>query len=231
MISLFLFECIPTTLNANQPSQHLVLSQIMYMEGFKFSLLHTEPCLNLFLPSWTLDTVTKFHLAMVAVFAVSFLLEGLSAWRYRIVKSVQRHQQSSSGILSTTFGLRLVVTLMHGLQGLLGYLVMLAVMTYSLELLLTVVAGLALGYAVFFQYEEALARVHVTTNPCCSFLKGEARETIRMQVRDNHNNDHDDENDDDDDEEQEENNDDSNSERGVLIAEAVTPTETPRETA
>jgi hypothetical protein len=169
------------------------------MDGFQFSLSQTEdtqqqptqPCLNLLFPSWTLDTREKFYVAIAVVFLASFCLEGLSAWRYRIVQSVRKQQQRYRQQTSTstqaqttapstppvsTQGLRFVLTLLHGLQGLLGYLVMLAVMTYSAELLFAVVLGLALGYATFFQFEEAFGRVHVTSNPCCSFLKGEARE-------------------------------------------------------
>jgi hypothetical protein len=190
------------------------------MDGFRFSLSETNiegqqpshPCLNLLFPSWTLDTREKFYLAIVGVFFASFCLEGLSAWRYRIVQSVrhqqQRHRQQQSTSTGTaqasssrsttlpppvsTQGLRFVVTLLHGLQGLLGYLVMLAVMTYSAELLFSVVLGLALGYAAFFQFEEAFGRVHVTSNPCCSFLKGEAREITPVTVQGPENDDNDD---------------------------------------
>lgn len=150
----------------------------MYMDGFKLTLANNkEPCLNLFLPDWTLDTPAKFYAAMGGCFLLALFVEGLSAWRYRIVRSVKQshrrdHQQSNTQIL------RLVVAAFHGLQGLVGYFLMLAIMTFSVELLLSVTLGLAVGYGVFFQYEEALGRVHVTTNPCCSFLEGEARETL-----------------------------------------------------
>ena len=152
-------------------------TQIMYMEGFKFSTSASEPCLNLFFPDWTLDTSGKFYAACAGVLVLAIVVEGLSALRYRIVRSVKRvHQSPSAELSSSTQALRLVVTLLHGLQGLLGYLLMLAVMTFSVELLLAVVVGLAIGYGAFFQYEEAMGRIHVTTNPCCSFLESEARE-------------------------------------------------------
>ena len=152
----------------------------MYMEGFKFTLAEDEqPCLNLFFPDWTLDTASKFYTALVGCFCLAMFVEGLSAFRYRIVRSVkQAHRQ---GDQSSTQTLRLVVALCHGMQGLVGYLLMLAVMTFSVELFLSVVLGLAVGYAAFFQYQEALGRVHVTTNPCCSFLEGEARETLTQE--------------------------------------------------
>ena len=147
----------------------------MYMEGFKFTLANNdEPCLNLFFPDWTLDTPDKFYAAVGAVFLLAIAVEGISALRYKIVRSVKGvHRRAAP-----SQALRLVVTVLHGLQGLLGYLLMLSIMTFSVELLFAVVLGLAVGYGVFFQYEEALGRVHVTTNPCCSFLEGEARETL-----------------------------------------------------
>ena len=147
------------------------------MDGFKFSLADEEPCLNLFFPDWTLDSKPKFYVAMVGVFFLAIFFEGLSSWRYRIVLSVKlAHRRNVDTGPNSTQMLRLVVTLMHGLQGLVGYLLMLTIMTFSVELLLTAVSGLAVGYGIFFQYEEALGRLHVTTNPCCIFLEGEARE-------------------------------------------------------
>jgi hypothetical protein len=53
---------------------------------------------------------------------------------------------------------------------------MLAVMTYSAELLIMTIAGLATGYAVFFNIEDDLDGTHVTTNPCCNFMMDEAKE-------------------------------------------------------
>lgn len=160
----------------------------MYMDGFKFSLSGDEhPCLNLFFADWTLDTKGKFYAALFGVFALAVIVEAISTFRYRIVRSVKKaHRRASSSSSQSqsqrsTQILRLFVTLLHGLQGLLGYLLMLATMTFSVELLLAVVLGLAVGYGIFFQYEEALGRLHVTSNPCCNFLEGEARETQTEQ--------------------------------------------------
>eukprot|EP00977_Amphora_coffeiformis_P024114 scaffold15089_cov168-Amphora_coffeaeformis.AAC.6 len=126
---------------------------------------------------WTLDSRQKFYAAMAGVFFLAIFVEGLSNLRYRIVHSVKlAHRRRDDVAPKSTQMLRLVVTLMHGLQGLVGYMLMLAIMTFSVELLLAAVLGLAIGYGIFFQYEEALGRLHVTTNPCCSFLEGEARE-------------------------------------------------------
>ena len=153
----------------------------MYMEGFKFTMANEEPCLNLFFADWTLNSSTKFYAAMVGCFFLAIFVEGLSALRYRIVRSVKQAHRRGDQQQSSTQGLRLVVSVFHGLQGLVGYLLMLSIMTFSVELLLSVAVGLAVGYGLFFQYEEAFGRVHVTTNPCCSFLEGEARETLTQE--------------------------------------------------
>jgi hypothetical protein len=156
----------------------------MYMDGFRFSLQGNQPCLNLFFPEWTLDSKAKFYGALVGIFLLALVVEAISTFRYRIVQVAKKAHRRSEGTAGTSSRtsvvcLRLSVTVLHGVQGLLGYMLMLATMTFSVELLAAVVLGLALGYGFFFQRAEALGRLHVTSNPCCSFLEGEARETMR----------------------------------------------------
>jgi Ctr copper transporter family len=69
---------------------------------------------------------------------------------------------------------------LHGFQALLGYVVMLATMTFSVEILLAVVAGLSTGYYFFFAGEVGLEG-HVTTNPCCNFMQDESNEHEQQQ--------------------------------------------------
>ena len=62
-------------------------------------------------------------------------------------------------------------------------------MTFSTELLLAVVAGLAAGYGLFFQTADFLAKenvdedLHVTSNPCCDFMEEESREQYSYRLR------------------------------------------------
>ena len=67
---------------------------------------------------------------------------------------------------------RIGITLLHGLQALVGYVLMLATMTFSVELFCCVVFGLGLGYFVFYDDKDT----HVTTNPCCNYMQDEADE-------------------------------------------------------
>merc|ERR1719384_462579 len=55
-----------------------------------------------------------------------------------------------------------------------GYILMLATMTFSVELLLCVIVGLGIGFILFYDERDG----HVTTNPCCSFMQSESDERI-----------------------------------------------------
>lgn len=135
---------------------------VMYMDGFRFTLAGNfeTQCLNLFFPSWTLNTKGKFVAAMFGVTALAIATEGISALRLRLHKSMVPGTKRKATIMA-----------MHGFQAFMGYMIMMVTMTFSVELLLCVVLGLGIGYGIFF--DDATAS-HVTTNPCCSFMEDEA---------------------------------------------------------
>jgi len=54
-------------------------------------------------------------------------------------------------VLSNPHFVRGILTCLHGLQALTGYILMLATMTFSVEFLFMTVVGLAFGYVLFFQ--------------------------------------------------------------------------------
>jgi hypothetical protein len=149
--------------------------------GFRVSLRGNQPCLNLFFPGWTLDTPGKFAAAMIGIALLGVFVEGVSKLRHRTVKAAKRAHVSEDLQRWNPQFLRFAITLLHGSQALTGYILMLATMTFSIELLLSAVFGLALGYAIFFQTEEHYLgdSGHVTTNPCCGFMEEEAKELRR----------------------------------------------------
>jgi Ctr copper transporter family len=106
---------------------------------------------------------------MIGVFLLAVAVEGIAKFRIHFVRSANVKSWDARKI-------RTCVTLLHGFHAFLGYVVMLAVMTYSAELLIVAVAGLATGYAVFFSLQDDLDGVHVTANPCCTFMMEEAKE-------------------------------------------------------
>jgi hypothetical protein len=133
---------------------------IMYMDGFRLSLSsssanNNNPCLNFYFPEWTLNTRSKFWWAMLGTIALGVVTEGISKLRSTLSKKLKGNVKRWS------------ITVLHGLQALVGYILMLCTMTFSVELLFCVIFGLALGFAIFYD-EDGL---HVTTNPCCNFIQ------------------------------------------------------------
>jgi len=109
----------------------------------------------------------------VFVFLLSFATEGCSKFRHTM--SLQWPRQQQSRRMRQIF-----ISALHGVQALLGYVVMLATMTFSVEILLSVVLGLSCGYYYYFAGELGLEG-HVTTNPCCSFLQSEGDDQAQRQ--------------------------------------------------
>lgn len=123
-------------------------------------------CLNFLWPSWTLDTRFRFVAACIGTMVLGFAVEGFSKFRYRLHASRAPRQRNRHRNNS----LRLLVRpLLHGAQGLMGYVLMLITMTYSVELLLSVVIGLGVGYGVWFRFEDQ--HQASSANPCCDFLQ------------------------------------------------------------
>ena len=136
------------------------------MEGFRVSLKGNQPCLNLYFSGWTLDSRLKFVSAMFGILVLAVATEGISKLRFLMSRRLKGSRK------------RWTVTCLHGLQALVGYLLMLATMTFSVELLLCVIVGLGLGFAIFYDDDDN----HVTTNPCCNFIQDEAKERYDTMV-------------------------------------------------
>jgi len=143
---------------------------VMYMDGFRWTLLGTgdDGCINLLFPSWKLDTVPRFLLAMAAVFATGVAAEGIRRWRRELSSSRRRIDDDDDAVV--VVGRRrfraLQQVCLQGLGLLSAYLLMLVVMTYSYELLGCVVGGLMAGYYLF---DNEVLRYGGGT-PCCGSL-------------------------------------------------------------
>jgi hypothetical protein len=138
------------------------------MDGFRWALKGGQPCINLYFASWKLNSAHKMILAMMGILLLAIGTEAISKYRHTLstrAKTTSAHSRAAQKLRTTQMGL-------HGLQALAGYILMLATMTFALELLCSVIVGLVIGYAFFGgdQYN------HVTTNPCCAFLEDEACE-------------------------------------------------------
>ena len=171
--------------------------------GFHLSLRSGHPCLNLLFDWWTLNARWKVVLSLLLVFAWAVAVEGLAKFRHVTVAQCKQQQQqrsNTSNTFSTAMMMMMVrrysIPLLHGLQAAAGYTLMLIAMTFSLEMIGSVVVGLATGYGIFFKLSPTIPnssssdtaggsdsdpyqlRQHVTTNPCCEFMEEESKETI-----------------------------------------------------
>jgi hypothetical protein len=143
------------------------------MEGFRWTLKGGSSCINLFFPGWTLNTHGKVIAAMVGVLVLAMTTEAISKLRHKL--SVKARNVATGQ--SERKKLVLAQTLMHGVHAFFGYIVMLATMTFSLELLCCVISGLTIGYFTFGGETYS----HLSTNPCCAFLQEEANEREFVQ--------------------------------------------------
>ena len=113
----------------------------MFMRGFQRTFSSSpKPCLVYYFQSWVLSDEGKFKGAMVYSFLLGLLTQGLTVMRAIVVVHVPRKKYILVGI--------------YVLQMFMGYILMFVAMTYSVELLLSVVMGLAFGYFVFHRGKQ-----------------------------------------------------------------------------
>jgi F0F1-type ATP synthase assembly protein I len=164
----------------------------MYMTGFHFSLWQTNaPCLNFLWPTWTLDSQWKFYTAMILTMGLGILVEVLPIWKMKFLRHItertpaahdQQHQHSKKEQMQI-----LLLSTIHGIQALLGYILMLVAMTYSVELIMSVLTGISLGFYMCFKVKKRLGSSSSSShrlqessemgmgvlghcNPCCEFV-------------------------------------------------------------
>lgn len=107
----------------------------MYMDGFHWL---DSTCVIYLFPEWVLSTPGKLAGAAIGSILFGMLLEGVIRGRRDIVQTMPVSWKRL-GVSSTIYGMQLMM----------GYLLMLVVMTYSAPLFLSVIIGLMLGHIVF----------------------------------------------------------------------------------
>jgi len=208
------------------------MGTVMYMDGFHWALGSSSsgsppPCLNLFFPSWTLYSRSRFVFGMASVTSLGILVEACGVWRTRCLRRgrarrrrrmVEEARGSSAGptnpqpTLSTIRSKRLmciivpksvrhffdtrcdlIAAALHASRILLGYLLMLAVMSYAVEFLISAVFGVVLGRYLFMDKDggesnddEETTRLDARYgnntwgggDPCCDFDDEEGSEPL-----------------------------------------------------
>ena len=119
-------------------------SMSMHMTGFKsvFSSSST-PCIDLFFSSWKLDSKLKFTIAAIMLALFAFCVEGFLCLRRVCARNMMTWEMKAG---RAGADLRVVVnSVLFTIQALLGYLLMLAAMTYQIELLVYLLCGVFVG--------------------------------------------------------------------------------------
>jgi Ctr copper transporter family len=146
-------------------------------------------CLSYLSPSLELSSPGRFALAMLASFLFAFSLEALTALKSAAVFSKRRSPASPTGTSGDDNGAlrfgprqrRSLLALLYGLQGLLGFILMLVIMAYSVELVASVVAGVMVGHAAF----GSLAPAPSSCSCSCSCPAAPAEPASRQPPRRN----------------------------------------------
>lgn len=144
----------------------------MYMDGFHWSLFfqHMKSpkmiCLNYFVSTWKVQYPSEFRGCMIYTFLLAILLEALSSIR-AVCGQYFQHQRSSivrgQHHIGSSFHYRrrlgllevsrhIITIILYAFQTIIGYLIMLIVMSYSMELLLSILFGLIIGNGLFVRY-------------------------------------------------------------------------------
>ena len=161
--------------NSTRPFCDASMPMTMYMDGFRSPLLAylfhpsdanttptVPPCLNFLFRDWTLDTPYKFVMAMVAVAVLGIGVEAIAAIRsggtipsYFLCHRHCHRRRHSTPIITQyqRWILQSAVVGSHVLQALIGYVLMLAAMSYSAELFCCALLGLGIGYAICLEAE------------------------------------------------------------------------------
>lgn len=134
-------------------------------------------CVLLWFEGWTLDTKAKYAMALILIFVMATSNEGFSMLRRKMGPG-QNQVPSST--------LQLARVLLYGAQMIVAYLLMLVVMTYEINLCMSLLVGLMSGHYFFTlrpaaretqhksrlgelgSMREPLAKQHMSSHtPCC----------------------------------------------------------------
>ena len=141
----------------------------MAMSGFESVVSADANCIILFFKPWLLDSPLKFAFGCIGVFLLGMLVEATIRLRRQVTKSIRPSQAWLKEV---------AVISLFGLNVALGYLAMLAAMTFNVEIFISTVMGLSVGHLVFANSKEP---VRESADACC--VTSEATPEIRTGLR------------------------------------------------
>jgi hypothetical protein len=118
---------------------------------------------------------------MILVTALGISIEAISTYKIRL------------SITNTRKIKKFYITLLNFIQALIGYLLMLAVMSYSIELLLCASSGYALGHSIFDDKKQQYLKMKnqpTDSNPCHLEFGDDLGATVTAMKTKRNNDDH-----------------------------------------
>ena len=133
----------------------------MNMDGFS-SMFDDDPmCINFLFRTWTLDNRTKFAFACIGSCLMGLSVEFLTRSR-RLLKEMP---PADGAVMDTRRRHNACLLGLYAVQVIIGYAVMLVIMTYNVELFICTIMGLIIGHGFF----NLNAPVLDSTDACCSY--------------------------------------------------------------
>ncbi|KAM1021667.1 hypothetical protein ACFX2I_042736 [Malus domestica] len=135
---------------------------------------------TLLFDSWKTDTWTSYSLTVLACLLVPAFYQYLEALRVRIKRAASSSSLKSASdapirapLLAAKLGGaggrfsagRLAESVLFGVNAAIGYMIMLAIMSFNGGVFVAIVVGLAIGYLAFLSGDDDVAGV-VVDNPC-----------------------------------------------------------------
>jgi len=127
----------------------------MVMSGFESVGSPNANCIILFFRPWLLNSAVKFAFGCLGVFLLGLVVEATIKLR----RSATNRMQFKSRFIKN-----FVVVSLFAVNVALGYMCMLAAMTFNVELFISTVMGLAIGHLLLGNSNEP---VRETADPCC----------------------------------------------------------------
>ncbi|KAL3729057.1 hypothetical protein ACJRO7_033628 [Eucalyptus globulus] len=123
--------------------------------------LYWSRYVTLLFDSWRTDSWPSYFVSLAACFLVFAFYQSLASSSAAAVSPLLLKAGASRLARSARLG----VALLFGLNSAIGYLLMLAIMSFNKGVFLAIISGLTVGYYVF-RFEDEGVAVVVLDNPC-----------------------------------------------------------------
>lgn len=131
------------------------------LEGFQLASGSSSSCILYIFPGANVDTPFKYVIAVLGTFLAALCYELLRARREQMTAALQSTSTSTSSSTSLPSSslphYDILIAVLYTLQTILGYFLMMLVMTFDIALFVAVSAGLGMGYYWVLRSQRTVA--------------------------------------------------------------------------